>query len=201
MNVFRVVEESYDKMGEEYHNSRNNEKFTRELEKFAGLLPASGEVLDAGCGVGHPASGYLANRGFRVTCVDISSKMVERARENVPNATFAQKNIVDLDFPDASFDGVICVYTLWHIPRNTHRDIIANFHRMLRGSGILVLNTGVYESEGMSRFFGEPMLWSTNDPTKTLASVREAGFEILFEGVLPLGGERQYWIFAQKKET
>jgi SAM-dependent methyltransferase len=99
---------------------------------------------------------------------------------------------------DESFDGIISVYTLWHIPRVNHPDIIQNFHRMLTQDGVLVLNTGVYESEGMSNFFGEPMLWSTNNPEKTLSVVKNLGFEIIYEGVLKLGGERQYWIFARK---
>ncbi|MGV9169953.1 MAG: hypothetical protein ACOC38_08465 [Promethearchaeia archaeon] len=47
-------------------------------------------------------------------------------------------------------------------------------------------------------FFGEPMLWSTNPPKKTLAVVKEISMEIPFEGGLKLGGEQQYWIFAKK---
>ena len=124
--------------------------------------------------------------------------MIELAKENVPEARFFQKNILTLDFRDESFDGIISVYTLWHIPRVNHPAIIQNFYRMLRKDGILVLNTGVYESEGMSNFFGEPMLWSTDNPEKTLAFVKGLQFEIIFEGVLKLGGERQYWIFAKK---
>jgi ubiquinone/menaquinone biosynthesis C-methylase UbiE len=186
-------------MGEVYHNYRNNEKFKGELEKFKQLLPEGGHILDAGCGVGRPTAEFLANNGFEVTGVDISERMVELAAKNVPKASFLQKNIVDLDFPDASFDGAICVYTLWHVPRKNHEKIIANFHRMLRDNGILVINTGTHESEGMSTFFGQPMLWSTNDPGKTLRHVKDAGFEILFEGKLVLGGEVQYWIFAKKR--
>ena len=201
MDIFKTVEQSYDRMGETYHNFRDNEKFNRELEKFAGLLPAAGHILDAGSGVGKPVSDFMVKNGFQVTGVDISKKMVEKAKENVPEASFYQKNILTLDFQDNLFDGIICVYTLWHIPRKNHADIINNFHRMLKDGGILVLNTGVYESEGMSQFFGEPMLWSTNDPRKTLNSVKETGFEIIFEGVLKLGGERQYWIFARKASS
>ncbi len=198
MEIFKIVEESYDKMGERYHNSRNNEKFNSELKKFSSLLPNSAEVLDAGCGVGRPTSEFLVNKGFNVTGVDISKKMVELAKVNVPSATFYQKNILTLDFPDNAFDGIICVYTLWHIPREEHSKIFDNFHRMLKQNGILVINTGIYESEGISRFFGERMLWSTNDPKKTLSSVQELGLEIIFEGILALGGEQQYWIFARK---
>ena len=199
MDIFKTVEESYDKMGETYHNFRDNEKFNRELQKFADFLPSSGKVLDAGCGVGRPVSQFLVKKGFKVTGVDISQRMIDLARENVPEGSFYQGNILTLDFSDNSFDGIICVYTLWHIPRKDHSSIIRNFHRMLKENGILVINTGIHESEGMSQFFGEPMLWSTNDPMKTLAFVKERGFDIIFEGVLTLGGERQYWIFAKKE--
>lgn len=185
-------------MGEQYHRFRDNEKFNQQLEEFSELMPVSGQVLDAGCGVGKPTSEFLTKRGFDVTGVDISKRMVDLAKENVPAAKFYQKNILSLDFPDDSFDGIICVYTLWHIPRINHPSIIQNFHRMLKDGGILVLNTGIYESERVSDFFGEPMLWSTNNPKKTLTDVKELGLEIIHEGVLKLGGERQYWIFARK---
>ena len=199
MGIFRMVEESYDKMGEAYHRTRDNEKFNSELEKFAALLPSSGDVLDAGCGVGTPVSKFLAKRRFTVTGVDISKKLIDLAKQNVPEASFYQKNILTLDFPNDSFDGIICVYTLWHIPRTDHSSIINNFNRMLKDGGILVLNTGIFESDGMSKFFGEPMLWSNNSPQETLAFVKGSGLEILFEGILSLGGEKQYWIFAKKE--
>jgi 2-polyprenyl-3-methyl-5-hydroxy-6-metoxy-1,4-benzoquinol methylase len=198
LDIFKTVEASYDKMGEAYHNFRDNEKFNNELEKFTQLLPDSGQVLDAGCGVGKPVSEFLVKKGFKVIGVDISKKMIEVATENVPEATFYHRNILTLDCPNDAFDGIICVYTLWHIPRSHHSSIIENFHRMLKDNGILVLNTGVHESEGLSNFFGEPMLWSNNNPKKTLAFVKEIGFNIVFEGILTLGGEKQYWIFAKK---
>ncbi|MBN2228999.1 MAG: class I SAM-dependent methyltransferase [Candidatus Thorarchaeota archaeon] len=198
MNIFKTVQQSYDRMGATYHRFRDNEKFRGELERFSTLLPPSGRVLDAGCGVGTPTSEFLVRRGFDVTGVDISQKMIDLARVNVPDATFYQQNLLDLDFPDSSFDGVICVYTLWHIPRSNHQAILQKFHRVLKSDGILVINTGTSESEGMSEFFGEPMLWSTNDPKDTLAVIQNLGFDVLFEGILKLGGERQYWVFAKK---
>jgi 2-polyprenyl-3-methyl-5-hydroxy-6-metoxy-1,4-benzoquinol methylase len=198
MDIFKTIENSYDKMGEVYHNFRDNEKFKTELEKFTRLLPSDGHILDAGCGVGLPVSQFLVRKGFTVTGVDISSKMVELAKQNVPEASFYQKNIAALDFPDNAFDGIICVYTLWHIPRTEHGSIIRNFHRMLKDEGILVINTGIRASEGMSEFFGEPMLWSNNHPGETLNFVKNAGFSIKFEGILKRGGEVQYWIFAKK---
>ena len=65
-------------------------------------------------------------------------------------------------------------------------------------SKVLLLNTGMYGSDSMSNFFGQPMLWSNHNPSKMLDFVRSAGFEILFEGPLILGGEKQFWIYARK---
>ncbi|HUT82725.1 MAG TPA: class I SAM-dependent methyltransferase [Candidatus Bathyarchaeia archaeon] len=200
MNVFKTVEESYDKIGEEYHNFRDKNKFNSELEKFTSYLPSSGRILDAGSGSGIPVAQFLAQRGFDVTGIDISEKMVELAQKNVPQAIFMKKNMLTLDFPDEFFDGIICVYSLWHIPRNNHLFIFQNFNRMLKKEGILVINTGVNESEGLTDFFGEPMFWSNNSTEKTLELVKKANLEVLFEGTLIRGNEKQYWIFAKKRD-
>lgn len=199
MNVIRIVEESYDKIGETYDSYRDHDKFIPELEKFASMLPKGGKILDVGSGSGIPTSKFLADSGFDVVGADISESMVKLAQKYVPNATFVKKNMLTLDFDDESFDGIICVYSLWHVPRSNHHFIYLNFRRMLTDNGILVINTGVRESEGMSDFFGEPMFWSNNNTEKTLELVKKAGFTINFEGVLKRGGEYQYWIFAKKK--
>ena len=71
---------------------------------------------------------------------------------------------------------------------------------MLKPDGVLMINTGIRESDGLSYFFGEPMLWSNNAPKVTLSFIKKLGFEILFEGVLERGGEVQYWIYAKYKK-
>jgi SAM-dependent methyltransferase len=50
-------------------------------------VPAGGRVLDVCCGTGYLA-GLLANRGYRVTGVDLSGPMIEYARRHVPDADF-----------------------------------------------------------------------------------------------------------------
>ena len=108
MDIFKMVEDSYDKMGERYHKTRNNEKFKSELEKFSNLLPSSADVLDAGCGVGIPVSQFLVKKGFNVTGVDISKKLIDLAKENVPKASFYQKNILTQDAQE------LCITPWWH---------------------------------------------------------------------------------------
>ena len=75
---------------------------------------ASGQrVLDVGCGVGTTAIEVTRRYDARVTAVDISPIMLERARSNVAAAGLQDKvtvesgDILALRFPDDTFDRVI----------------------------------------------------------------------------------------------
>ncbi|MFO7796183.1 MAG: class I SAM-dependent methyltransferase [Promethearchaeati archaeon] len=199
--VTKIVEEGYNKIAESYYNHRNLEKFNGELESFSLLIPENAKVLDVGCGAGIPTAKFLVKKGFDVTGIDISERMIDLARENVPNGKFLKMDINNLDFPEESFDGIISVYTLFHIPKENHFKIFQNFYSLLKPEGVIMINTGISESESFSRFFGVKMFWSNHNPDKTLALVKDAGFSVLFEGILVRGGEYQYWIFGKKEKN
>jgi ubiquinone/menaquinone biosynthesis C-methylase UbiE len=198
LEIKDIVEQGYDKIAEDYYSHRDLNKFNSELEKFSELLPSNANVLDVGSGAGIPTARFLVKKGFKVTGVDISTSMIELARKNIPEGKFIKMDINHLDFPENSFDGLISVYTLFHIPRKNHAKIFQNFYRILKKDGILMINTGISESESFTRFFGVKMFWSNFSPDKTLELVKDAGFSILFEGILIRGGEYQYWIFGKK---
>lgn len=194
-----MVKKSYNKIASKYYTQRDLNKFNGELDKFIELLPQDAHVLDAGCGAGIPTAKYLVNKGLKVTGIDISDTMLRMARKNVPEAIFLNRDLNELDFKKKSFDGIISVYTLFHIPKEQHKKILKSFFEILKPGGILLINTGVSELEGVSSFFGEPMFWSNYEPKKTLELVKSIGFSISFEGVLVRGAEFQYWIFAKKE--
>ncbi|TFG09114.1 MAG: class I SAM-dependent methyltransferase [Promethearchaeota archaeon] len=195
----QIVIDGWNEIAPLYHSSRNKEKINGELERLIELLPKNAHVLDVGSGSGIPAAKYLTNAGLNVTGIDISDTMIEMARKNVPQAKFINMDMNDIDFPDNTFDGIISVFALFHVPKNNHFSIFKRFHSLLKPNGILLINTGISESEGISNFFGVPMFWSNYEPEKTLNYVKEAGFSIIFEGILQRGGELQYWIFARNK--
>lgn len=93
---------------------------SQELVIAAFLDPVPGRtVLDVGTGTGRAAIA-LARRGAVVTGVDASAEMLAVARRTADAAkvrvTFAQDDAHRLNFPDASFDAVICLRVLMHTP-------------------------------------------------------------------------------------
>ena len=199
--ISKLVEQGYDKIAEDYYSHRNLSKFNSELEKFASLLPENAMVLDLGCGAGIPTAKFLTEKGIKVTGIDLSEKMLSLARENVPNADFIKMDMNELKFNEETFDGIISVYALFHIPREKHLAIFKNTFKILKKGGMLMINIGIHESEGTSRFFGVPMFWSNFSTKTTLDLVKKAGFSILTDAVLERGGEYQYWIFGKKMNS
>jgi SAM-dependent methyltransferase len=85
---------------------------TEELFNLA-QLQAGQSALDVGCGVATTAIQMARRFRVAVTAVDVSPLMLERARSNVRRAglerdvTVQPGDILDLQFPDATFDRVI----------------------------------------------------------------------------------------------
>jgi ubiquinone/menaquinone biosynthesis C-methylase UbiE len=93
---------------------------TQEERIAAFLAPVEGRrILDVGTGTGRAAIA-LAKRGAIVTGVDASAEMLAVAERRAKDAgavvTFARGDAHRLDFPDRSFDSVVCLRVLMHTP-------------------------------------------------------------------------------------
>lgn len=116
---------------------RSRERYLTLIEQ----LGASGRVLEYGCATGSYVF-HLANRGGRVTGIDISDGALEEARRNAKKllnpgceADFLQMNAEALEFPDATFD-LVCGTGILH-----HLDLAksyAEIRRVLKPDGAAV---------------------------------------------------------------
>jgi len=88
-------------------------------------------MLDTGCHIGHFIE-ELKRRGYkkRYQGIDITPKFIERARERMPKESFDIGDVRQLDFPDKSFDLVMCVGVLMHLP--DIKDPLAHIFRIAR---------------------------------------------------------------------
>lgn len=80
--------------------------FTYEQKIINSYFPKGSLVLDIGCGAGRTTVG-LHSLGFQVRGIDYSETMIEKAKENYPDLVFSVQNVLDLEFPDNSFDCAI----------------------------------------------------------------------------------------------
>ena len=77
------------------------------------------KCLDAGCGSGRYGVAMALHGADEVIGCDISDEGLATAREraaSVPNLSFTKGSVLDLPFPDASFDFVCCAGVLHHTP-------------------------------------------------------------------------------------
>lgn len=130
-----------------------------ELERFRSWLelgPAA-RLLDVGCGSGGPALHLARLTGCEVVGVDLYEEAVadgnRAAREAglETRASFVQADASRaLPFDDVSFDAILCVDAINHLPRRD--DILGDWARLLRPGGRLVFTdpvtvTGILTSD------------------------------------------------------
>jgi ubiquinone/menaquinone biosynthesis C-methylase UbiE len=100
---------------------------------------ARGEVLEVAAGTGRNLPHYPD--AVRLTVTDFSPEMLDlaraRGRELGREAEFREADAGALDFPDASFDTVVCTLGLCSVPDD--RRAVAEMARVLRPGGGLVL--------------------------------------------------------------
>lgn len=111
-----------------------------EREMIARYFPRQGHLLDIGCGAGRAVLA-LSQAGFDVTGIDVSEAMLAAGRSLSRPAKLAGANLLDLPFPDATFDGVFMFFgALQHIPGRDHRRrAVAEMARVTRPQGRLIL--------------------------------------------------------------
>ena len=114
------------------------EQFVHELARRAGTLDGK-RVLDAGCGLGGPATILACDYGATLDGVNIVEKQVRWARRFAEgNGVSGQVNVhlasaMDLPFPDNSFDFVFCLEAA-HCFGDKGR-FLRECHRVLRAGG------------------------------------------------------------------
>ncbi|MFE3943353.1 trifunctional class I SAM-dependent methyltransferase/NUDIX hydrolase/VOC family protein [Streptomyces sp. NPDC059118] len=119
-------------------------------QRLESWLPAGrSEVLDLGCGTGSLAL-LVAGQGHRVTAVDRSPRMVERARAKLAG-TGTEVLIGDAALPPVGsrqFDVIMARHVVWLLPDPAA--VLRHWFTLLRPGGRLILIEGVRSGVGLS---------------------------------------------------
>lgn len=110
------------------------------LALFAEVVRArgNGPVADIGCGPGH-ITAYLLSLGLDAFGIDLSPAMIDVARRDHPGLRFEVGSMTGLDLADDSVTGLLAWFSLIHVPDDEVPAVLAEFLRVLRPGGPLLL--------------------------------------------------------------
>lgn len=197
----------YDQTASEYAKKVDKYGVPNERKKFCTLLPEGGKILDAGCGPGRDSAYFIAN-GFSVVGVDLSENLLTIARKKAPEGQFIHMNLLNLDFPNATFDGIWACASLHHLRHVDVPGVISRCYTILKDSGVLFLLVKAGSGEHLKKELSIPdkkRFFSYYCTQHVTTILQDAHFHILDcyaldEGALYPERKGQWWIacFAQK---
>lgn len=198
------LQEVYDGLAATYAGSRDLFDNSRQLQALDRLLPRGGCVLDLGCGTGVPVARFFAERGHRVTGVDLSPQMVERARLDVPGASFQVGDVRQFQARPGSLDLVVSFYALFHLSRADQQALFPRVREALAPGGHFYATfaapeyTGSEGFEGTKEFEGVRLPYGQLSPEQYRQALADAGFVDVHAHKLRLGGETMLWILCRR---
>ena len=136
-----LVKKGYNKVAYDYESKRDQFENTKYLEKLNSLLTPNSTILDIGCGAGKPVDSYFIEHGHKVIGIDISEKMIELAKKNVPQGEYKLLDMSELKVSAYKVDAVVSFYAIFHTPRETHQILLNQFNSFLP-KGVLSLYLG-----------------------------------------------------------
>ncbi len=95
-------------------------------------------VLDVGCGTG-TTDRFLMSRVGSLHGVDVSEEMLANARINVPNAEFTWYDGEKLPFSDETFDAVMAICVLHHVPISKRFKLVSEMVRVTQPHGVVAI--------------------------------------------------------------
>jgi len=209
VGIFSRAAAKYDRVG-----PRVFSHFGERLVEWA-HLGSGARVLDVAAGRGavlYPAGKQVGPRG-RVIGTDLSSDMVRQTTAEIhsaglQNIEFHQMDAEQLQFPDASFDAVLCGFGLWFFPHPQRA--LQEFLRVLKPGGCLGLTTWAEDSplqvlyqQALLRYLPPkpqtavqptPSRFDTIEQLETV--LRQAGFE-----QRQLGAEDHEFVYSGEDEV
>ncbi len=212
--ITQSIRESYDRLADEYarriFNELQGKPLDRELlNRFTAQVAGRGDVCDMGCGPGHVAR-HLRDAGATVFGLDLSSQMLQQARQFSPDISFREGNMMALDLQDGTLAGIAAFYAIVNIPTESLPVVFREMARVLQPGGLLLLAFHVGD-----QVLHEEELWGRSismnfflfQPSAIRHSLEAAGFHI--EEIIerePYAPEVEYqsrraYIFARKPDV
>ncbi|MFS3927817.1 class I SAM-dependent methyltransferase [Priestia flexa] len=144
-------------------------------------IKKDGIVIDIGCGDGY-GTRLLAEAGYKAFGVDLSTEMVEKAKElHQDVATFEAADVMDLPFDDNVADGVVLINVLEWTERPL--EALNEIKRIVKPQGNACVGilgpTAQPRTNSYRRLYGENVICNTMMPWEFEQLASENGWEVI----------------------
>ncbi|MEZ3163592.1 methyltransferase domain-containing protein [Halorubrum sp. RMP-47] len=188
-----AVRRAWDEVAETYAARRDPDGSDAALiDDLLADLPPDPAVLDVGCGDG---ARTLANLPPGSVGLDVSRRGLDLASETVPNARLVHGEMSALPFAADRFDAITAYHAVFHVERERHPAVYAEFARVLRPGGRLLTTLPGGRFETVRRgWMGGRMFFSAPGRERTLDQLRAAGFATVetMTATDPLGSSTEF---------
>ena len=186
--IYKDYQKNYNQIVEKWHQARTTLPAMDKLlfEEFIAQLPKSAAILDLGCGTGIPIAKKLAEAGHKLTLVDCSESQLEIANKILPKAAIVCAPMESYEI-SAQFQGVVIWDSLFHLPRNSHENILRRVYQHLEKNGVVLLTSGGSNSEEepfTDEMFGVTFYYDSFPIPTLLQLVHNIGFKIAVQALL-----------------
>ncbi|MCC7424298.1 MAG: glycosyltransferase [Planctomycetaceae bacterium] len=118
-------------------SSKDTSYFEFARPEVLALIPESARnVLEIGCGAGRLGSSLKARQPARVTGIELDPRAAAVAKDRLDDVLCRNAEDPDLEFPDGTFDCVVCADFLEHL--REPGQLLARIRRWLTPDGMLV---------------------------------------------------------------
>jgi MPBQ/MSBQ methyltransferase len=178
-----LVDEYYDHSG--FHNfgywtpaTRSQKEASENLvDVLLQRMPDKfGRILDVACGMGASTERLLRYYApADIFGINISERQLATCRHRVPGVRFIAMDATELEFPDNSFENILCVEAAFHF--DTREQFLSEAYRVLKPGGCLALSDILLRSWQAARLVKRvPLANFQRDPEAYLWSCERIGF-------------------------
>ena len=111
---------------------------------LAPVAARDARVLEAGCGTGYLAKVLAERYGWRMTPLDLGREGLEYAR-GYGLGGLVQADMTALPFPAATFDGLVSMDVVVHLPRGEEGRAFGEFARVVKPGGWLAVRVSALD--------------------------------------------------------
>lgn len=149
---------------------------------YCGLFPpAETELFHTGRRLRYRLSDrlFLSERGFRITGIDSSAKMIEKAASlKLKNTEYHVAELFGFR-TEEKFDAIIAFDCLWHICHDNQKYIYGTIASLIKKGGYFIFTHGKKDGEIYGEMMGQTFYYSALDAEEVKKILISEGFEII----------------------